>query len=130
MLVAALVLTLTAVEAPVLNGLERQGWDVARLSDVGQLTLTRVALGDQIPGFPQVWFRTEQLGRPAASSDLRLVEFDCAAKRTRLLEQFSYSAANLGGRKRQLFLGRAAWRRVEVVAEPTFARTCADPQAR
>lgn len=130
MIAVALVFALSSIQPSVLSGLERDGWDVTRLSAQGELTLTRVALGDQNPGFPQVWIRTEQLGRADASSDLDLLEFDCAAKRTRLLESFSYGAANLGGGKRQLFLGRKPWRPVQALIGATFAKTCANPQSR
>lgn len=129
MIAAILALNLAAAQASSMKDLNLQGWDVARVAE-GELTLTRVALGDQMPGYPQVWFRVEQMGRGSAVSGLALVEFDCAARRARLLEQFSYSGANLGGRKRPLFVGRAAWRPVGAPANQTFSRTCADPQAR
>jgi len=111
MIAAAVVMALAAAQTadPALRGLDLEGWDVAQRAG-GSLTLTRLALGDQIPGFPQAWVRVEHLGPAAAASTLQRVEFDCAARRMRPVEAYRYASRNLDGEKHPLPLGAKAWR--------------------
>ncbi len=120
----AFFLAVAAPDAdPRLSGLDLEGWTVVERGRDGVFTLTRHALGDQIPGFPQVWVRTE---RPA-SSGLELEEFDCAARRMREREGYSYAARNLVGDKHQLFSGKAPWKPLPtgLWSRPIFTTACA-----
>jgi hypothetical protein len=130
-MIATLAAFLLAAEAtkgadPRLTGLDLDGWDVAERGADGALTLTRPALGDQIPGFPQAWIRTERLGPPTAPSTLRRVEFNCAGRQMRVLEAYSYPLRNLAGDKHQLPLDRPGWRPLPagVWPKPTFEAAC------
>jgi hypothetical protein len=109
MIAAAVALALAAAQAPDLHGLDMEGWDVAQRAG-GWATLTHLALGDQIPGFPQAWVRTEHLGTAPAASTLQRVEFDCATRRMRFVESYRYASRNLDGDKRPLPFGAKGWR--------------------
>jgi hypothetical protein len=112
---------------PRLAGMDTDGWEMVQKTAAGIFTLTRPALGDQIPGYPQVWIRTERLGAPPETSALLLLELDCVGRRMRPLEGYGYDAKNLQGDKRPLFKGKKAWRAVSpgTLAKPVLANACA-----
>jgi hypothetical protein len=89
--------------------MDLDGWDVVELTAGGAVTLSRPELGDQVPNYPQVWIRKEQLGAAAAPSVLDMVRFDCAASKMRVLEAYRYSGRNLDGEKRPLQTRAGPW---------------------
>jgi len=130
-MIAALAALLLAALAPTpgdaaLSGLDMEGWEVAAPGAGGSIILMHPSLGDQIPGFPLIWVRTEPLAPRAAPSDLQRFEIDCRAHRIRLLEDYQYPTRDLRGAKRTLFLGSAPWRRLPAGAPwpPIYATAC------
>ncbi len=124
----ALILIATAPPPdPRLAGMDTDGWEVVQKTAAGTFTLTRPALGDQIPGFPEVWIRTERLGAAPATSTLLLIELDCAGRRMRPREGYGYDAKDLHGARRPLFKGAKAWRPVPtgLMQKPVFTNACA-----
>jgi len=134
MIVSALALILiaqpTMAQRLGLPGLDLDGWDVAERHEGGVLTLTHPALGDQIPNLPQVWIRTEPLGPEAKGSSLQLVEFNCAARRMRVREAYTYPLKDLGGRKHRLPTTQETWRPLPAQAwfKPLFDSACEDQE--
>lgn len=131
MIAAALALLLAAAQAstpgdPALSGLDMEGWEVAARGAHGSIVLMHPALGDQIPGLPQIWVRTEPLAPRAAPSDLQRFEVDCRKHRMRLLEAYRYPTRNLKGAKQTLFIGRAPWDGLPMGAQwaPIYATAC------